>query len=255
MNQRAFTLVELSVVLVIIGLLAGAILAGQSFIRAAQLRGVASEFTKYQSAFMTFSEEYSGLPGDLKNAQTYWGVAPSCPGDYTTPAVDSKTCNGDGNNVTNVAERYRFWQHLANAGLIEGRYIGVPAIAGTASLTAAAAGTAVPASKINSAMYQVAMMPDFTASNIYNSTERRHGIFLVGNASAQVGSPAGVLTPEETWNLDTKIDDGKPGNGKLMHMTPSSATVGACVSGTDPYAARYDTTNGNKTCAPYFMID
>ena len=63
--KRAFSLVELSIVLVILGLLVGSVLAGQSLIRAAELRSVATEYNKYVTASRTFRDRYFGLPGVL----------------------------------------------------------------------------------------------------------------------------------------------------------------------------------------------
>src|SRR4051794_31617755 len=128
--QRGFSLLELSIVLVIIGLITGGIMAGRQMVRAAELRSVMSDLSKYQTTVNTFREKYQGLPGDMKNAESYWGTASGgCPDGAGT---GTQTCNGNGNNqvegITSVADPYetfRFWQHLANAGLVEGQYTGV----------------------------------------------------------------------------------------------------------------------------------
>ena len=76
MNQRhAFSLVELSIVLVILGLLVGGVLSGQSLIRAAQLRSVTTQFANYRAAVFTFRDKYFALPGDMANASAFWGSA------------------------------------------------------------------------------------------------------------------------------------------------------------------------------------
>ena len=71
--QRGFSLVELSIVLVILGLLTGGILAGQSLIRASELRAVSTEFQRYVAAVNTFRDKYFMLPGDMSNATAFWG--------------------------------------------------------------------------------------------------------------------------------------------------------------------------------------
>ena len=73
--KKAFSLVELSIVLVILGLLVGGILTGQSLIRAAELRSVTTEFSQYQTAVMTFRDKYFAIPGDMKNARDFWGAS------------------------------------------------------------------------------------------------------------------------------------------------------------------------------------
>ena len=72
--RSGFSLVELSIVLVILGLLTGGILAGQNLIRAAELRSVTTQFQNYHAAVMTFRDKYFALPGDMANAEDFWGL-------------------------------------------------------------------------------------------------------------------------------------------------------------------------------------
>src|SRR5690348_1121410 len=73
--QRGFSLLELSIVLVIIGLITGGITAGRTIVRAAELRSMITDINKYKSAIYTFREKYNAVPGDMKNAVKYWGAA------------------------------------------------------------------------------------------------------------------------------------------------------------------------------------
>lgn len=135
-HVSAFSLVELSIVLVILGLLVGGVLSGQSLIRAAELRSVTSEYSKWHSAAHAFRDKYFALPGDMPNATAFWGaldidgngLGSNCRGESSGLA----TCNGDGDGAicqsgTCTSQTYEamlFWKHLANAGLIEGTYSG-----------------------------------------------------------------------------------------------------------------------------------
>ena len=92
--QQGFSLIELSIVLVIIGLLTGGILTGQSLIRASEVRSVATEVAKYRTAVMSFRDQYKALPGDMKNATTFWGSMTNC-GAASPSGTGTQTCNGN----------------------------------------------------------------------------------------------------------------------------------------------------------------
>ena len=120
MRQSAFSLIELSIVLVILGLLVGGILAGQSLIEAASLRAIGTEAEKYGIAINSFRVKYNALPGDFADAEKYWGSDTSCPWVVST-TPKTATCNGGGDGKIErrgdyrYYEVYRVWQHLANA--------------------------------------------------------------------------------------------------------------------------------------------
>jgi len=129
-TKHAFSLVELSIVLVILGLLTGGILGGQSLIRAAEMRSISTEHARWVAAAQTFRDKYFALPGDMSNATKFWGTADAASCSLTSTG-DARTCDGNGNGVLNYSfsgntahEHFRFWQQLANAGLIEGNYSG-----------------------------------------------------------------------------------------------------------------------------------
>jgi prepilin-type N-terminal cleavage/methylation domain-containing protein len=117
---RGFTLIELSIVLVIIGLIIGGIMVGRDLIRAAQLKRTIREVEMLNTAVNTFQVKYNCLPGDCVNATQFWGAAPTCPptlwtqNNTTSPA----TCNGDGDGQIENSEPFAFFAQLSNAGLI-----------------------------------------------------------------------------------------------------------------------------------------
>lgn len=249
--QRGFTLVELSIVLVILGLLTGGILAGQSLIRASELRSVTTEFHRYVTATQSFRDKYFALPGDMSNATKFWTSAGGTGSNGACQAVTTTTttCNGDGNgliaifNSNGVNESPRFWQQLSLAGLIEGAYTG-------SALTAI--GTSAPVSKIGSATW----MASGTAGYITGDAYGFGGEY--GNSLQYFNFPSGLpLKPEEAWNIDTKTDDGKPGYGKIYAAKGDGTTV-ICTTG-DNIAppgdanAEYATNRSSKDCALIFL--
>ena len=93
-KTSAFTLIELSIVLVIIGLIVGGVLVGQDLIVAAKNRALLSQVEEIDTAINTFRLKYNGLPGDLNNAESFWGSDASCPTTPTNTVPKEATCNG-----------------------------------------------------------------------------------------------------------------------------------------------------------------
>ena len=177
--SKAFSLLELSIVLVIIGLIAGGIVAGASMIRAAELRAVISEETKFKIALHTFRDKYFAIPGDMKNATRFWGAEPAanCPGDDTTPSTSSATCDGDGSGTIEwgheagaiSGEAHRFWQHLANAELVSGSFTGVhSAGTGCGGHCEVQLGLNAPESKIPGVGWSADFLPAVTVTTASN---------------------------------------------------------------------------------------
>lgn len=262
--QKGFSLVELSIVLVILGLLTGGILGGQSLIRAAELRSVSSDITRFQTAMRTFQDKYQALPGDMPNAVKFWtaqaggdsnGIDATCAAlTSTSPATGTATCNGNGDGrisnywstAANVTyEYFRFWQHLANAGLIEGTYSGVSG--GAANAYTVVAGVNAPQGKLNTSSYLLSYLGTCTAcsSAIYDG---QYGHFMVVGGSLANNFPSTpIFKPEEAWNIDVKIDDGKPGYGNMTALK-----VLTCVTSATASAAEYLVSGPNKSC--YFYM-
>jgi prepilin-type N-terminal cleavage/methylation domain-containing protein len=99
LNRRAslpgFTLIEMSIVLVIIGLIVGGILVGQTLIKAAQIRGVIKEEVQFETAVNTFFGKYDCMPGDCANITTFLPAATGC----GTLSPSGGVCNGNGDGL------------------------------------------------------------------------------------------------------------------------------------------------------------
>ena len=125
-GSGGFTLIEMSMVLVIIALIIGGILTGQEMIRAGEVRATLSQMDKYSAAAFAFKAKYNCVPGDCAKAVAFGLGQAGGPGD-----------NGDGNGQvysfpwviaggqeTLQKEFLNFWYHLSKAGLIEGTFNG-----------------------------------------------------------------------------------------------------------------------------------
>lgn len=250
--DRGFSLVELSIVLVILGLLTGGILAGQSLIRASQLRALSTEYSRYLTATQSFHDKYLSLPGDMPNATDFWNAAHTTAATcVTTPSTDQKTCNGNGDGIikpsTGSNESYRYWQQLANAGLIEGTYDGITH--GSTNFSSTLANS--PVSKLDGGLWFIWDHGQLTSSAAYFDGMYRN-FLTVGGMMANYSPSMALLKPEEMWNLDVKMDDGKPATGKVVIL--ADAGMASCVNTTTTsnLAADYLLTGTAKGCSPIF---
>ncbi|MBN8543248.1 MAG: prepilin-type N-terminal cleavage/methylation domain-containing protein [Alphaproteobacteria bacterium] len=247
--KKGFSLVELSIVLVILGLLTGGILAGQSLIRASELRAVSVEYQRYIAAKQTFRDKYFALPGDMTNATTFWTAQDAGDGlgvDCTdVPSTTQATCNGNGDGFLVGYEFFRFWQQLANAGLIEGTYTGARSVAGQGN--SHAIGTNAPRSKLANAGWSNRYMNSGDYAGTFFATEKGNAM-IFGAQSTNFHTLANAIKPEEAWNIDTKMDDGKPAYGMVGSNFTTCTTAGA----NNVFTADYALTTTSTSCALVF---
>jgi prepilin-type N-terminal cleavage/methylation domain-containing protein len=222
-RQSAFTLLELSIVLVIIGLLAGGILVGNELIKNATLKKIIRQAESYKTAIFTFKNKYRCLPGDCSHATDFWPERDSLDcipqvGIVYLTSTGEETCNGDGNDKLDLivtpptAEPYCFWQQLANAKLIPGTFdcsINTLPGAGTQS------GTVTQGARLLMG-YNIEQDPN--SFFYYMSGHVLVFLSVTGTAGAyNMQNPA--LSPADAYGLDSKVDDGKPFTGVMMQAS------------------------------------
>jgi prepilin-type N-terminal cleavage/methylation domain-containing protein len=236
MRRNGFSLVELSIVLVIIGLIFGSVMVGSSMIRTSEVKTVITEYNKYKQAAVTFRSKYAALPGDLTDATSYWATA----------------VNGNGNGVLDWAaaanltgEVYEFWKQLALAGIVEGQFTG---LAGTGGASHMVVGTNIPKATLTNAGWGAWTLAIY-AGDASNYNYNYGDLLTLGGTTTTAWNYTPVLKPEEAWGLDSKLDDGMPGAGKII--SGNITTCANATSNTD-YAATYRLDNNSTVCLIYF---
>lgn len=232
-DRHGFTLLEMSIVIAIIGLLAGGLMIGQSVIRSNQLSTLVNDAKYYHRAFVQFEDQYNAVPGDMSTATSIWtSAAGNGNGNGLIYAIDS------GNQEVFLA-----FQHLKMAGLIQGNYTG-NAVSG--GVLHGVPGTNIPGTSLAQVGYYFFDFdtPEISAGNsTYFQGMYFHPLFIglyVAN-----GLPSGAfLTPREAKQLDDKFDDGLPGMGSLRTLE----LLTNCVSGTTPTTATYIVSNATPEC-------
>jgi prepilin-type N-terminal cleavage/methylation domain-containing protein len=238
-TRTAFSLVELSIVLVILGLLVGGVLIGRNLIRAAELRSVMTDANAYITAAANFRQQYRFLPGDASNAESYWSAA--------------STDNGNADGVVTGAERFLAWQHLNLAGFVEKSFTGLQGAGGAEDFVL---GSNAPVARIPLTGFgfyynttAAATATEF-AANMGNA-------FSYGQAgAANSGAPrTAILTATDAFSMDTKMDDGRPGTGKWVATSIGGGNFGAttgCASA-NTAAATYNVALPTPNCSFYIM--
>jgi prepilin-type N-terminal cleavage/methylation domain-containing protein len=261
-RSPGFTLIELSIVLVIIGLITGGILVGRDLIDAAALRATVAQIEKYNTAVNTFRIKYGQLPGDMDlNTAKAFGFLTTNRGSVGNGDNDGAIDGGvaghsgmlgyvqPGNGEAGV-----FWVDLSFANLIPGNFN--TAIFGTQSPSASGASLSLyfPSTQLGGGnMIYVYESGGYNYYGLSSVTSLANGFGM---------QSTGSLTPLQAVNIDKKIDDGVAttgtvranyvlGNGNwsiaedINPLPLADIQSSNAVSGSYTSATCFDTTTGD----------
>lgn len=246
-SQAGFTLVELAIVMIIIGLLIGGILKGQELIQNAQVTSTASQIKAVEAALTTFRDSYAAVPGDMRNPTTR---LPNC---TNAPCNVANAAGTGGNGRIDQApaaaagagtEATRFWIHLAAADLIGG----VDYTAGDAADVAW--GRALPAAEIGGGFVvgYAGALADLAGSGAATMNSG-HYLSLRQTPTAAVAASAdnAAVRPTQAARIDRKLDDGTADAGSVLAAGVNGG--GGCFN-----AAAYNENLGTALCQLYARI-
>jgi prepilin-type N-terminal cleavage/methylation domain-containing protein len=215
LTQQGFTLVEIAIVLVIVGLLLGGVMKGQELITSAKVRSFISKQQAVNMAWFSFQDRFQVKPGDMTIAAAQAQISASVLG------------GGNADGTITSQESDNLWEHLALAGFLSGSY--TPA-AGAGPAAVEQCTTCMP-----------------------NGFDARMNLATMGftNAAASAANPykvralSGKIPSLVAKDVDTKLDDGIPLTGAIRVYTGlPAATAGICQAGAGA-TSTYNTTPAN----------
>ena len=183
-QQKGFTLVEIAIVLVIIGLLLGGVLKGQELITQAKIRNVANDLNGMAAAVYGYQDRYKKFPGDDDQAAGRWSTTKNGNGNGQVGDV-VKTVLDCADPTTGATENCLFWQHLRLSGFVGG-----------------------DTSKTNA--------PQNAVGGVLQAQNGALG--LSGLVICSTGLPGKIANA-----IDAQFDDGKPNSGQVRGTRVATA--------------------------------
>ena len=201
-KQTGFTLIELAIVLVIIGLLLGGVLRGQELINSAKVKNMARDFQNVQVYIYGYQDKFKALPGDDAAVATH--LTGGTPG-ATAANLGNGIINGAWDTITNGDESCVFWQHVRLAGLAPG-----------STVVNCAAGNTYQPRNADGGVIGVQSVTGFTDVKILPTAGGMSGAYVVCSD--------GILG-KFAKQLDTTLDDGVGDTGSVRIQVQGGAAT------------------------------
>lgn len=232
-DTRGFTLVEIAIVLVIIGLLLGGILKGQELINNAKVRAIADRQNSIKVAWFGFLDRYQGIPGDFSRAEQFIRGVTNGNGDGILATIAANTAITT-DDVSTADESLNAFNHLTAAGFLR-----------CAQCNGVTKGKSITPSNTLQNSYggtmallhtQAFTILDSTGLNIIAADQPRLAVLSGGNL------PSNIIS-----EVDRKVDDGNPFSGDMVFSQAKTTGVSSSPSASaadDNDCASINTTSG-----------
>ena len=203
-TKKAFSLVELSISLIIISLLVAGVIGGSRIIENSRLHSVISELDEYKSAYLGFKLTYNAIPGDFKDANIFWGN--NCDGSGST-----NTCSGNGDgDIDRDTEGTRAMYHLLKGDFISD------------SLTSEVSANFTAGGNIPRSSWQKSGI-----SLWGGGTDSVKASLFLGRAQSSGWNSGEIFSPKQAHFIDKKMDDSLPVAGEVRASIPGENEIGS----------------------------
>lgn len=226
-KNSAFTLMEMSLVVLILGLLAASFSYGYVLVEQSQIKESVKMADEFKSNIVTFKDKFGFFPGDLPNATRFW----------------NGSTNGNGNSkIDSVApwrEEIALWNHLNRSEIIQMPYEGDVS-------QGHELGTNFPRSKIDSGGFVAMSMTVYGQEGELIQLASSDGNFL----------QSGILNAKNAAALDLKFDDGLADSGQIYSSKGNGLGAGNCTTGSiSDNSSSFIIGDNSKSCRIFFWIE
>ncbi|RYE12321.1 MAG: prepilin-type N-terminal cleavage/methylation domain-containing protein [Rickettsiales bacterium] len=192
-NDKAFSLIELSIVITVIALIIAGTIVGADMLRRSRIRSVINESTKYITAIYSFKYQYNYYPGDIPSA---------------TSLIPSATYNGNGDFIINYSsEAWNSWVHLNFANLIDSTW--------DYSQTE-------PGSGYNP---NTSWRMESPSSAIYNFQAYTINTIGLSGCGLNHTNTCDGISPLDAYDIDLKMDDSNPSTGSIITTVSGTGCI------------------------------
>ena len=258
--KKGFTLIEMSIVLMIIAAIIAGVMLGKSLITTSRLQTVITNVNTYTSAVSNFKQAYQGLPGDFTNATTLWGTdSNGCTNG------GGSTCNGDGDGkiftsqgTGKVSETALFWQHLALAGMFSQSTSDKASSGGAFDSTI---GANVANGSFRGSGFSVYWWGTVAAGDSVRFSGYYGNIIMFGTSHSIVSGTVDynitrdpIITADQAAAIDSKMDDGVPATGMVRAYVSSTTIAPNCTTTAVASTSKYNVSANGNLCSLIFVM-
>ena len=210
--KKGFSLVELSIVLIIIALLVTGVSSGGKLINQAKLKSISNDYNSYKTAYNTFYLTYDVLPGDMSEANTlaFFGEV------HSADTCTSDTYYAEDGVILGRTDGIMAFWHMKLAGLISGSYDGAFTKSEEIGITVGQSSYDDNAGFNFFTLGRSCNMWGYSSDLIYAKANKIVLSFGAAETASNATIPNSILKPQDAHRLDNKLDDGIPNSGKIM---------------------------------------